>query len=67
MPVAIDAVLEGEDVGGVDGLIVALQEVANIDDNNDPAPENVPVPGHSDQETTILAEVCPWGSYHRAL
>ena len=44
MLVAIDAVLEGEHVGGVDGMIAALQGVVDIDDDNDPAQENVPVP-----------------------
>ena len=38
MPVAINEVLDGEHVGGVDGLIAALQGVVNIDDDNDPAP-----------------------------
>ena len=55
MPEAIDAVLEGEDVGVVDGLIVALQGIVDIDDDNDPAPENVPVPG--EQAVQIVVEM----------
>ena len=58
MLVTIDAVLEGEDVGGVDGLIVALQGVVNIDDDNDPAPENVPVPGEQAVQSVLEME---WG------
>ena len=58
MPVAIDAVLEGEHVGGVDGLIAALQGVVDIDDDNDPAPENVPVPGDQAVQSVLETE---WG------
>ena len=58
MPVAIDAVLEGEHVGGVDGLIAALQGVVDIDDNNIPAPENVPVPGDQAVQNVLEME---WG------
>ena len=58
MPVTINAVLEGEDVGGVDGLIVALQGVVDIDDDNDPAPENVPVPGEQAVQSVMEME---WG------
>ena len=56
MLVTIDAVLEGEDVGGVDGLIAALQGVVNIDDDNDPAPENVLVPGEQAVQNVLEME-----------
>ena len=58
MPVAINAVLEGEHVGGVDGLIAALQGVVDIDDDNNPAPENVPVPGEQAVQSVLETE---WG------
>ena len=58
MLVAINAVLEGEDVGGVDGLIVALQGVVDIDDDNDPATENVPLPGAQAVQSVLERE---WG------
>ena len=58
MPVAIDAVLEGEHLGGVDGLIAVLEGVVDIDDDKDPAPENVPVPGEQAVQSVLETE---WG------
>ena len=42
--------------GGVDGLIAALQGVVDIDDDNDPAPENVPVPGDQAVQNVLETE-----------
>ena len=63
MPDAIDAALEGEHVGGVDGLIAALQGVVDIDDDNNPAPENVPVPGEQAVQSVLETVGTQWSLF----
>ena len=41
LPAAIDSELSGENHGGTSDLLSALSGVVDIDDNNDPVPENV--------------------------
>ena len=41
-PVAIDSELSGENHGSTSDLLTTLSGVVDIDDNNDPVPENVP-------------------------
>ena len=41
LPAAIDSELSGENHGSTSDLLTALSGVVDIDDNNDPAPENV--------------------------
>ena len=42
LPAAIDSELSGENHGSTSDLLTALSGVVNIDDDNDPTPENVP-------------------------
>ena len=42
LPVAIDSELSSEKHGGKSDLLTTLSGVVDIDDNNDPVPENVP-------------------------
>ena len=44
LPQVIDEVM-GVNDGGPQNLAAALNGVVDIDDNNDPAPENIPTPG----------------------
>ena len=41
LPAAIDSGLSGKNPGGTSDLLTALSGVVDIDDDNDPAPENV--------------------------
>ena len=52
LPAAVDDYINGERVN----IIEALQEVVEIDDDNEPAPENVP--RNSDNNTGVFGE---WG------
>ena len=45
LPQVIDAEVMGVNDGGPQNLAVALNGVVDIDDINDPAPENIPTPG----------------------
>ena len=42
LPAAINSELSGENHGSTPDLLTTLSGVVDIDDNNDPAPENVP-------------------------
>ena len=44
LPPVIRADVNGVNHGGANELIAALTRVVEIDDNNEPAPENIPVP-----------------------
>ena len=45
LPQVIDDEVMGVNDGGPQNLAAALNEVVDIDDDNDPAPENIPTPG----------------------
>ena len=45
LPQVIDNEVMGVNDGGPQNLAVALNGVVDIDDNNEPAPENAPTPG----------------------
>ena len=57
LPQVINDEVMGVNDGGPQNLAVALNEVVDIDDDNEPAPENVPTPGVS--TTTVLSP--EWG------
>ena len=42
LPDAVDDELRGENHGGLSDLVVALSGVVDVDDDNQPAPENIP-------------------------
>ena len=42
LPAVIDSEIQGENHGGTSDLLTALSGVVDIDDDNEPAPENVP-------------------------
>ena len=42
LPSAIDAGLIGENYGGTVDLLTALLGIVDVDDDNEPAPENIP-------------------------
>ena len=42
LPDAVDNELRGENHGGLSDLVVALSGVVDVDDDNQPAPENIP-------------------------
>ena len=52
LPSAIDADLIGENHGGTADLLTALSGVVDVDDDNEPAPENIPTTSTS---PTILS------------
>ena len=60
LPAAVDDYINGERVN----IIEALQEVVEIDDDNEPAPENVP--RNSDNNTGVFGEWGHTGLCHRA-
>ena len=43
LPDAIETELDGSNNGGQNNLLVALTGVVDIDDDNEPAPENIPI------------------------
>ena len=43
LPDAIEMELDGSNDGGQNNLLVALTGVVDIDDDNEPAPENIPI------------------------
>ena len=57
LPQVIDDEVMGVNDGGPQNLAVALNGVVDIDNDNEPAPENVPTPGVS--ATTVLSP--EWG------
>ena len=57
LPPVVDDELMGENHGGQQNLISALTGVLDIDDNNEPVPENVP----GDPVPSVLSTV--WGHY----
>ena len=42
LPDAVNNELRGENHGGLSDLVVALSGVVDVDDNNQPVPENIP-------------------------
>ena len=56
LPSAIDADLIGENHGGTADLLTALSGVVDVDDDNEPAPENIPTTSTS---PTVLSN--EWG------
>ena len=59
-PQAIDEEVSGQNDGGVNDLLNALSGVVEIDDDNKPAPENVPSPqDDASQHNSILSG--DWG------
>ena len=56
LPSAIDADLVGESHGGTVDLLMALSGVVDVDDDNEPAPENIPTTSMS---PTVLSN--EWG------
>ena len=58
LPPVIDADMNGVNDGGANDLIAALTGVVEIDDNNEPAPENIPVP---ESATTSPILHLSWG------
>ena len=56
LPSAIDADLIGENHGGTVDLLTALSGIVDIDDDNEPAPENIPTTSMS---PTVLSN--EWG------
>ena len=61
LPAAVDNYINGERVN----IIEALQEVVEIDDDNEPAPENVP--RNSDNNTGVFGEWGHTGFCHRRI
>ena len=57
LPAVVDNELMGENHGGQQDLILALTGILDIDDNNEPVPENVP----GDPLPSILSTA--WGHY----
>ena len=57
LPQVINDEVMGVNDGGPQNLAPALNGVVDIDDNNEPAPENVPTPGVN--TTTVLSP--EWG------
>ena len=60
LPQAIDEEVSGQNDGGANDLLNALSGVVDIDDNNEPAPENIPSPqDDASQHNSILSG--DWG------
>ena len=58
LPPVINAYVNGVNNGGANKVIAALTGVVEIDDDNEPAPENIPVP---DSATTSPILHSSWG------
>ena len=61
LPAAVDDFINGERVN----VIEALQDVVEIDDDNEPAPENVP--RNNDNNTGVFGELGHTGFCHRRI
>ena len=57
LPDAIETELDGGNDGGQNNLLVALTGVVDIDDDNEPAPENIPIA--NEENPSILEQA--WG------
>jgi hypothetical protein len=58
MPSVVDDDLVGENHGGENELVTALSGLVDIDNDNEPVPENVPILGETESPTVLATE---WG------